>query len=67
MGDYERAEAVYRRILSAQPRFAYARSGLGRVLIKRGKIAEGVAALKEALALDPQVPGACELLRLYDR
>jgi tetratricopeptide (TPR) repeat protein len=67
MGDYERAEAVYRRILSAQPRFAYARSGLGRVLIKRGKIAEGVAALKEALALDPQVPGARELLRLYDR
>jgi TolB-like protein/Tfp pilus assembly protein PilF len=51
---YERAAASFRRAIELQPALARAWRELGSVLVNSGKEAEGMPAIRRALAIDPE-------------
>lgn len=61
-GDFTAAEQAYREILLHHPEIAEAHSGLATVLLQQGKLGEAVACGLRALELNPNLPGACNLL-----
>src|SRR5688500_2302326 len=52
-GDHRRAEALYRQVIAAAPSAVYL-ADLGAILAAGGKGNEAVAALNEAITLDPK-------------
>ena len=48
-GDLEKAEVMFRKGLALDPRFTELRLGLGKTLIKEGRISEGVRELQAVL------------------
>jgi len=64
LGLLDQAEAVYRRILDADPRNAIAVMGLSRVALERGDEDAAIERAREALAIDPESTSA---RRMIDR
>lgn len=65
--DPERAEALFRDIISAQPDAAVAYAGLGLALLARNRLDEAEEPLRHALELDPKLANAHTTLSvLYD-
>lgn len=50
----ERAEALFRRVVEADPSDHYAHAALGRTLSRRARHREAIAHLRLATALDPE-------------
>lgn len=55
-GDWEEAEAALKRVVKLEPIFAVARRLLGRVLARRGALAEAEEQFRMAAALEPRNP-----------
>jgi len=55
-GELDRAEALYRRVLSRDPGESNALNLLGTVLRQRGRVAEALPLIRQALALRPGAP-----------
>jgi len=65
-GQYERAEAAFRRATELAPKLDRAWYGLGLVLIRLGRLDEAVAALKRNTQLQPMSPyGWYQLARVH--
>jgi tetratricopeptide (TPR) repeat protein len=56
--DYRTHEAIWRDTLAKRPNSAYARSWLGGMECKAGRMATGMPLLEEALKLSPGMPSA---------
>ncbi|MEN8443976.1 MAG: tetratricopeptide repeat protein [Cyanobacteria bacterium J06555_13] len=54
VGDYPKAEAVWRRLIQVDPKNSYAYSGLGLVLGTQSKFQEAITQFQTALELDPR-------------
>jgi tetratricopeptide (TPR) repeat protein len=66
-GALDRAEADYRRAIELDPKSGTAESGLGRVLLREGKLADAVPHFHQAATLDPKYRnGLLELAAAYD-
>ena len=65
-GEYERAEAAFRRATELAPQLDRAWYGLGLVLIRLGRLDEAVTALKRNTQLQPMSPyGWYQLARVH--
>ncbi len=64
-GDYAQAEARLRATLELAPRLPQAHHHLAVVLEAQGRTVEAIRHLEEAIALDPNLPGAAERLSGY--
>jgi tetratricopeptide (TPR) repeat protein len=62
-GDSDEAERHYRAALRIDPRLVEAHAAYGGFLLDRGRKAEGIGYLREALRLRPDYPPAVERLR----
>lgn len=62
-GQFGQAESRYRQLLSAQPGNATALGGLGRLLLRLGKIDAAIDVLNEATRLDPEEPSHRHFLK----
>ena len=64
-GDYDGAERRLRAVLERAPALPQAQHHLAVVLHAQGKTVQSVRHLREAIALDPHLPGATERLERY--
>jgi tetratricopeptide (TPR) repeat protein len=60
----QKAVGYYQQAIKRDPSSAVAWSGLGTSLVKTGKVAEGIAALKRALAIEPKMSDGWYMLGL---
>ncbi len=70
-GRWPEAAALYRDLLHKAPRHPPLLSGLGEILVKQGRCAEGLELLEQSVLLDPKQPEAlfsrCMALVLLNR
>ena len=67
-GALDRAEASYHRAIELDAKSAAAESGLGRVLVRAGKLAEAAPHYRQAAALDPKYASwLLELAGAYEK
>jgi Flp pilus assembly protein TadD len=62
-GQFDRAEAVFRRCIAVAPTLAGAHTGLGIVLAETGRLADAIVEFRTALRLQPNYPAALDDLK----
>jgi Flp pilus assembly protein TadD len=63
VGQFDKAEATYRRCISLAPTLANAHMGLGIVLAERHRLGDAVAEFRAALRLQPDDPATLDNLK----
>jgi Flp pilus assembly protein TadD len=63
VGQFEQAEAAFRRSIALAPTLAGAHTGLGIVLAETGRLPDAIAEFRQAVHLQPDDPAALDDLK----